>query len=1107
MFNRGVDQLLRALPDLADLSGDNVRRLITRAWLEAVDRRDLGGPGIDAAAEAGDLRRLATALEVHAILGLDLQEETIRACALVAAEALEVASDIASLVEEPEPLPWILGSRQRFERVEASLLYLIAGYDANAAVAARRIGRREEGDDAEADVSEWCLGMVRALVQLRRPSSEGPPEPPGPDAWLPEQIRHEIWSQMGSLVGAHVRWLRFEEEDDQGAPAALRQLASQLERGRDGAAVAASHADLHHLLLLLTAACEGTTQRALRGVSSPEGDGGRFANYQRRRADTRPLLWPAAVEYAAKALPGPDAHAVISVPTGAGKFGVAEMAVAQAVRTGWVLYHAPTNALVGQVRRQLVEVVGRLAGVSVREFLGGAEYTELAGEALGDIEERQVLVMTPEKCSLALRQSPEAFERLALCVVDEAHNLGQRDSRAVIAELVCSEVLHRAPEVRVLMLSALLRDPGELAEWLAGATGVEALVIDQPWRPTRTLRAVAGFDRDEADTAAEMAEAQLEELPPSRKKIEFQAPIALFAGLQGAWRTEDSDDYALVRTSITAPLILHREKGASLEGYRNPAVRSIVQALGEQGHRVLAFLPRSKHDSFTLARDIPGFEDRTPEEGDADIDALLNLVDAELGVPSALRDALAKGVAVHTGAMLREEQRASELAFEREVAVAMFATGTLAQGLNLPATAVVIGGTDIGYDAHATAADKAERARAQLLNAIGRAGRAYVAARSMAIVVPNRALGFSAATSAAETVSQATFLREEDASTEIASQLDNLIERALDGTLDMRTMSASEQTAFAFLSFAAGDDNAEGVLGRSWGAHRAAAAARADQIADGLQRLGDRFLADAKAPSWVALAAHRAGLALPETAELHTALRERLEHWTAPTSVGDWADRMIAVLRNLPAAVLARTLPSAPYKSTLVAGAWGEDRHAQDAAWEAFARTLDVWLNGEPLIVVASEAHGEDLERNPGRGSRDPIPRVLRLVTDGFGFGLAIVAGALGATVAAGQEADPQGPWDLPGESARALALLPLAIRLGAGTPGAIAWMRAGARPRAVAHMLDGRIAVPHELDDDELRVWAWRSLQQIGDLTLDPAESDDERALLASLILARGAA
>ncbi|HEY2672319.1 MAG TPA: DEAD/DEAH box helicase, partial [Rugosimonospora sp.] len=131
--------------------------------------------------------------------------------------------------------------------------------------------------------------------------------------------------------------------------------------------------DLYHLLLLLATACDETGSRGLRAVPPPPPDPrDRFATYQRERAASRPLLWPAVQEHAHEALPRPVVHTVVTVPTNSGKSSVAELAISQALCRAWVLYLAPTNALVGQIRRQMADVFGRS---TVREFLGGAEYT------------------------------------------------------------------------------------------------------------------------------------------------------------------------------------------------------------------------------------------------------------------------------------------------------------------------------------------------------------------------------------------------------------------------------------------------------------------------------------------------------------------------------------------------------------------------------------------------------------------------------------------------------------------------------------------------------------------------------------------------------------
>lgn len=771
MFNRGINDLLAALPAIADLTVDQIRRILTTAWLETTGPRL--GADQRAAASAETLRRLATALELHAILPLQAEQLVVRACAFVAAEALTIAQDLADAdetVEQPRASTgsrfWLFGPERSFERLEAALLYLIAGYDANAALTTSGIGAEDVGDDSpEGPIASWAVQRIVGLCRLAPAAEVAAPaldQQAHPTRIL---VRHELWRRIGVHVSDHLDWLMIRTGADPNAGAALRALAERLENRDQVPARPAAHPDLHHLLLLLAAACDETGSRALRAVPPPPQDtGGLFAAYQRDRATSRPLLWPAAQEYADATLPGPEAHAVVAVPTNSGKSSVAELAISQALCRGWVLYLAPTNALVGQIRRQVADVFGR---ATVREFLGGAEYTQLIGESLEQIEDRQVLVMTPEKCSLALRQNPEAFEKLALCVFDEAHLLGDRAGRGVIAELVVAEIMHRARQARLLLMSALIANPSDLGAWLSQATATPTAVINEPWRPTRTLRAIAGIDRDRGNAAANAAYQQLRALPPHRKRQKFNTPIALLAGLQGAWASQAVNDYALVQTDIEVPAAVTRKARWDPAGYCTPATAAIVQRLGLRGDKILAFLPRSKHDSFHAA----SMTQFAAVPADSTVDALLHLAEFELGVSSALRAHLRHGVAVHTSALLREEQRASEISFERGIAVAMYATGTMAQGLNLPATAVVIGGTEIGYDNTSTVQQRRDQARAQLLNAIGRAGRAHIAPRSMAIVVPNRAIVLSSSADAQRAVRNAEFLQDEDASSELSSAL------------------------------------------------------------------------------------------------------------------------------------------------------------------------------------------------------------------------------------------------------------------------------------------------------------------------------------------------
>ncbi|BEL01837.1 hypothetical protein Q0Z83_000280 [Actinoplanes sichuanensis] len=1108
MFNRGIDTLLGALPTISGLDTGQIRRMLTAAWLDTTAPRL--GTGPTATIPVQTLRRLATALEVHAILPDQTPPAMVQACAFVAAEALTIAHEGAAAsapaipdaaATNPPAQFWLFGTERTFEQVEAALLYLIAGYDANAALTVIDIGADDLGDDNdEGPIATWAVQRILHLCRLTPATDD---EPPTLTAQLPSarlRVRHEFWRRIGQHITEHLNWITFRDGGDPEAGSALRALASRLENRDQVPPRPAAHPDLYHLLLLLAAACDETGGRALRTVPRPPSDAGdRFGNYQRQRATTRPLLWPAAQEYAQQALPGPHAHAVVAVPTNSGKSAVAELAISQALTRGWVLYLAPTNALVGQIRRQTADMFGR---ATAREFIGGAEYTQLASESLEHIEDQQVLVMTPEKCSLALRQNPEAFTTLALCVFDEAHLLGDR-TRGVIAELVIAEIMHRAHQAQLLLMSALIANPAELGAWLTQATGTPTIVIDEPWRPTRTLRAIAGIDRARGNTEARAAYNRLLQLPQHRKRQRFDAPIALLAGLQGAWASHAADDYTLIQTDIGAPVAVNRDRKWEPDGYCTPATAAIVQRLGDRGDKVLAFLPRSKHDSFTAAR-LTNFAET---QLNTVVEALLHLAEIELGAPTALRDHLQRGVAVHTSALIREEQRASEVAFEHGNATAMYATGTMAQGLNLPATAVVIGGTEIGYDTTSSLQQRRDQTRAQLLNAIGRAGRAHIAPRSMAVVVPNKALVLSSAADANKAVRRAEFLQDEDASSELSSALDGLIADVMSGELAVDTLTAAEHTAFSFLIFEDGDENeTRQVVAKSWAVHRVHAQSLVPEITRVLGSAGNAFLRTAGAPPWVALAAHQSGIALPETTSLYHGLRTFLAAATGPNTIPNWADVMLDLLSQLPGPQLERLLTNAPYGTSRLANIYSDSNTARTHAWTAYRTALQAWLAGNPIISIADHIHTKPVAANAKRGAQDPLPRTIAITSDAFRFGLPLVAGALAAITTLGREHDPEGPWRLPDDALRSLNLLPLAVRSGANSPEVLGWIRAGVHTRVAAHQLHRLLPAPPGQSDDDLRRWASGRLNELFDDALPGLTTPEQDQMIHALRLVREA-
>lgn len=1117
MFNRGITQLLEELPGLEGLDGNTVKRLLTTAYLESLDLATLVGEGRPTQL-AGELRRLVTSLEVHAILMPDVEEQTRRACAFVAAESLNLLSELDVGDAEVDDLFFAaFGTRERYRRLEAGLLYLIAGFDANAAIAVRDIGGRQVAPDyenpTEESASEWALESIIALVRLSSPPQAEPPvdlEGDSPELLVP-QIRIALWRRVGQICRTHLQWLRLEDETPHSRASEALSALGELLENRTGAA----YADIAHLALLLRFACDETGARALRGVPPPQDDPAVFVSYQQRRCKQKPLLWPSAERYRRACLPGPTSHAVVAMPTGSGKSGVAELAVAQALAKGWVVYLAPTRALVRQVRRDLRRALG--ADIEVREFLGGAEFTDLADDSLGADPGRAVLVMTPEKCSLALRQSAQAFSNLALCVFDECHLMAEPKNRGVLAELVLAQILHLAPKVKVVMQSALMENPEEVAAWLRQATGQACDPIREPWRPTRTLRAVAGFDGPGVEQAQDVATADLA-ARPSQVHLRFGAPLNLLVNLQGAWAQDDEADYALARTALTAPLTVSRtDDGFTLEtgGYVNEATGSIAQGLAESGHRVLAFLPRNKHYSFSVARKVRGFGNQAdPENRDWQaIEHLLDLADFELGVASVLRKLLEKGVAVHTSAMLPEERRASELAYDRGIARVVFATGTLAQGLNLPATAVVIGGINIGYDPDLTTVQRQAREQVQLLNAVGRAGRPYVAARSMAIVLPNDAWRLGPEDRVEVVRSEAPFLAQEDASFALTSQLGPLVRQALEGDLTVDEMGIEGLTAFAFLPLRSDVEEAIGILGRSYAVAQRPDVAE-DQvrtIAAAMVRLGEQVLQEEEAPDWLVEVAYDSGLSLQQVVAMWVEVRS-LDHQDFPETIDGWAQLLINLLRQMPYPVVAEMIQLDALNGSRMR-ALAEEENAADhsSAWDIFGEVVQGWLDGVSLTELAAIAVRENAAGNDGRGSGNPLPKIIGLTEQILVFALTRIAGGLMVIVNSAIEHETELGWEVSPTVAQALEQLSMGIRAGCGDQASLAWWRfGGLRRRRLAHLASRLLPPPEEAlaTDSSAREWVGGARERLQEpaffLDVDSvALADDERqALLAAALL-----
>jgi hypothetical protein len=216
-FARGI---IENIPDLEGLTSDDTRRALSRTYFALIDRRIRGGeaPIGEVSADTVFLRRLANTLEARAVFDTDVPFEERRASAFVAAEALSL---LAGLRETSDAASDDLARIEReevFSRVEAALLYVIAGYDANAGGVVRQIpsGLSEPSGDpyrqAEFRASEWALDVLIKLCTFHL--NPLPPvvcpvefmeETPPSLADLENDVRGGLFARLGEAVRAFMQ--------------------------------------------------------------------------------------------------------------------------------------------------------------------------------------------------------------------------------------------------------------------------------------------------------------------------------------------------------------------------------------------------------------------------------------------------------------------------------------------------------------------------------------------------------------------------------------------------------------------------------------------------------------------------------------------------------------------------------------------------------------------------------------------------------------------------------------------------------------------------------------------------------------------------------------
>ncbi|HEV2783530.1 MAG TPA: DEAD/DEAH box helicase [Actinophytocola sp.] len=396
-----------------------------------------------------------------------------------------------------------------------------------------------------------------------------------------------------------------------------------------------------------------------------------------------------------------DGHGVlVCAPTGAGKTVVGEFAVHLALAEGRkCFYTTPIKALSNQKYADLVarydeQTVGLLTGdTSVN---GGAP----------------IVVMTTEVLRNMIYAGSSTLDGLGYVVMDEVHYLADRFRGAVWEEVI----LHLPDWVRLVSLSATVSNAEEFGEWLVAVRGDTTVVVDEH-RPVPLWQHMLVGNRMLDLFAGESADGQAKINPDLLRR---------------------TDDVGRQQLAWPGPRQRGRRGVPRGPRFRPPSRVDVVQRLDSAGllpaivfvfsrvgcDAAVAQCARSglrlnaEHEVAEIRRIV---DTRTRDLPDADLDVLGYW---------EWREALERGFASHHAGLLPAFKETVEELFVRGLVKVVFATETLALGINMPARTVVLERL-VKYNGEA----HVELTPGEYTQLTGRAGRRGIDVEGHAVVV------------------------------------------------------------------------------------------------------------------------------------------------------------------------------------------------------------------------------------------------------------------------------------------------------------------------------------------------------------------------------------
>lgn len=349
---------------------------------------------------------------------------------------------------------------------------------------------------------------------------------------------------------------------------------------------------------------------------------------------------------------------LICAPTGAGKTDVAMLTILQTIALNCtpnphgephaehyvvdkndfkIVYVAPMKALAAEIVQKFSKKLHWL-GIECRELTGDMQLTKT------EIQRTQILVTTPEKWDVVTRKGMtgdvELVQKVRLLIFDEVHML--HDERGSVIESLVGRTLRYVEAsqsmVRIVGLSATLPNYLDVADFLKVNRYIGLFFFSSAFRPV-------GLEQH-------------------------------FLGVKGKPGSRTSNDNL------------------------DKATFKQVQDLARGGHQVMVFV-HARKATVKTAQTLLEMATNSQDDDlfDPSEHPQMDLGRRDIGKSKnrEMRELFMKGFGIHHAGMLRSDRNLIEKYFGNGLLKVLCCTATLAWGVNLPAYAVVIRGTQL-YD-------------------------------------------------------------------------------------------------------------------------------------------------------------------------------------------------------------------------------------------------------------------------------------------------------------------------------------------------------------------------------------------------------------------------